>query len=149
VQFERTSKINLYSVLEPLSLDFAFFSPIQPFIFNEMAEPTLEESLLLVLTTAIEALDYDTIQEIYTIQPQLLWEPLQPLAHLENDFSHFIRRLEEYKILGSSIRPMYALHHILFDYGVPGDEWAPERTVLVDFILKVCFRDIRKIKHFY
>jgi hypothetical protein len=142
VQYDRTS---LYSVLfAPLVQPFFLLLFLCSLYFNEMAEPTLDESLILDWTTAIEALDYDTIQEIYSLQPQLLWEPLQPLAHLESDFSHFIRRLEEYKILGTSIRPVYALHHILFDYGVPGDEWAPERIVLVDFILKVGGENLTK-----
>ncbi|RCH83984.1 hypothetical protein CU098_006221, partial [Rhizopus stolonifer] len=100
-----------------------------------MAEPEIDEALLLDWTTAIEALDYDTIQELLEHQPQLLWTPLQPV-HLESDFAHFIQRLESFKLLGTSLRPVYALHHILFDYGLPGDEWANERTVLVDFILK-------------
>lgn len=98
----------------------------------------IEEELILDWTTAIEALDLISIQEIFDIQPELLWTPLQPLAHLENDFSHFINKLEDFKLLGTSIRPVYALHHILFDYGLQGDEWAPERIELVDFILKVC-----------
>ncbi|KAL9554677.1 hypothetical protein PS6_003275 [Mucor atramentarius] len=96
----------------------------------------IEEELILDWTTAIEALDLISIQEIFDIQPELLWTPLQPLAHLENDFSHFINKLEDFKLLGTSIRPVYALHHILFDYGLQGDEWAPERIELVDFILK-------------
>ncbi|KAK4511196.1 uncharacterized protein ATC70_012410 [Mucor velutinosus] len=96
----------------------------------------IEEELILDWTTAIEALDLISIQEIFDMQPELLWTPLQPLAHLENDFSHFINKLEDFKLLGTSIRPVYALHHILFDYGLEGDEWAPERIELVDFILK-------------
>ncbi|KAL9541908.1 hypothetical protein MBANPS3_008871 [Mucor bainieri] len=96
----------------------------------------IEEELILDWTTAIEALDLISIQEIFDIQPDLLWTPLQPLAHLENDFSHFISKLQDFKLLGTSIRPVYALHHILFDYGLEGDEWAPERIELVDFILK-------------
>ena len=105
---------------------------------------TIEEELILDWTTAIEALDLISIQEIFDIQPELLWTPLKPLAHLENDFSHFINKLEEFKLLGTSIRPVYALHHILFDYGLEGDEWAPERIELVDFILKVCCLNDKK-----
>ncbi|KAI8365614.1 hypothetical protein EDC96DRAFT_186718 [Choanephora cucurbitarum] len=95
----------------------------------------IDEALLLDWTTAIEALDFDTIQELYELQPQLLWTALQPV-HLESDFAHFIQRLDSFKVLGTSLRPVYPLHHILFDYGVPGDEWASDRSVLVDFILK-------------
>lgn len=100
-------------------------------------EPTIEEALVSEWTTAVEALDTDSIQELFDIQPSLLWTPLKPLGHLETDFAHFIGRLKEHKILGTSIRPVYALHHILYDYGVPDDEWAPERIELVDFVLKV------------
>ncbi|KAI8637037.1 hypothetical protein BD408DRAFT_447945 [Parasitella parasitica] len=96
----------------------------------------IEEELVIDWTTAIEALDLLTIQEIFDLQPELLWTPLQPLAHLENDFSHFINKLQDFVILGTSIRPVYALHHVLFDYGLEGDEWAPERNELVNFILK-------------
>ncbi|KAG2230750.1 hypothetical protein INT48_006338 [Thamnidium elegans] len=99
-------------------------------------DPTIEEALVSEWTTAVEALDTDSIQELFDIQPSLLWTPLSPLGHLETDFAHFIRRLKEHKILGTSIRPVYALHHILYDYGVPDDEWAPERIELVEFILK-------------
>ncbi|KAI9469816.1 MAG: hypothetical protein EXX96DRAFT_587530 [Benjaminiella poitrasii] len=101
-----------------------------------MTKESLDEVLVSDWTTAIEALDYDGVQELYEIEPRLLWTPLEPLTHLESDFAHFIRRLEKFKILGSSIRPVYALHHILFDYGLPGDEWVAERIDLVEFILK-------------
>ncbi|KAI8374902.1 hypothetical protein BD560DRAFT_393531 [Blakeslea trispora] len=100
-----------------------------------MAGIEIDEALLLDWTTAIEALDFNTIRELYELQPQLLWTALQPV-HLESDFAHFIQRLESFQVLGTSLRPVYPLHHILFDYGVPGDEWASERSVLVDFILK-------------
>ena len=100
-------------------------------------EENLEKELLQEWTTAVEALDSDNIRELFDIRPDLLWKPLTPLAHLELDFAHFIQRLEEYKLLGTSIRPVYALHHILYDYGVPNDEWATERIELVDYILKV------------
>jgi hypothetical protein len=104
-----------------------------------MEETTnIEEALISEWTTAVEALDSDSIKELFDIRPDLLWTPLTPLSHLETDFSHIIQRLEEHKLLGISIRPVYALHHILYDYGVPNDEWAPERIELVDFILKVC-----------
>jgi hypothetical protein len=97
----------------------------------------IEEALISEWTTAVEALDSENIRELLDIRPDLLWTPLTPLSHLENDFAHFIQRLEQYKLLGTSIRPVYALHHILYDYGVPNDEWAVERMELVDFILKV------------
>ncbi|CEP17015.1 hypothetical protein [Parasitella parasitica] len=102
----------------------------------QLNEAQNDEELILDWTTAIEALDLLSIQEIYDFQPELLWTPLQPLAHLENDFSHFINKLQEFEILGTSIRPVYALHHVLFDYGLQGDEWAPERVELVNYILK-------------
>lgn len=98
---------------------------------------SIEETLILEWTTAVEALDSENMKELFDIRPSLLWTPLLPLAHLETDFSHFVQRLKGYKLLGTSIRPLYALHHILFDYGVPDDEWAPERIELVEYILKV------------
>lgn len=111
-----------------------------------MEETTnLEETLISEWTTAVEALDSDSIKELFDIRPELLWTPLAPLSHLETDFGHFIRRLEDYKLLGTSIRPVYALHHIIYDYGVPNDEWAPERIELVDFILKVCKNRKKKL----
>ncbi|KAI8976814.1 hypothetical protein BDB01DRAFT_837919 [Pilobolus umbonatus] len=95
-----------------------------------------QDSLVLEWTTAIEALDYDSIQGLLDINPDLIWTPLSPMSHLESDFSHFITQLKKFKKLGDSIRPLYALHHIMFDYGVSGDEWATERSELVDFFIK-------------
>lgn len=105
----------------------------------------VEEALITEWTTAVEALDFENIRELFDIRPELLWTPLTPLTHLETDFAHFIQRLEEHKLLGTSIRPVYALHHILYDYGVPNDEWSAERIELVDFILKVIKK--KKIIH--
>jgi hypothetical protein len=101
-----------------------------------MTEP-VDETLILDWTTAIEALDFHSVQELLDLQPNLLWTPLSPSSHLETDFKHFVDRLQEFKLLGTSIRPLYALHHILFDYGIEGDEWAEDRNELIDFILKV------------
>ncbi|EIE85701.1 hypothetical protein RO3G_10411 [Rhizopus delemar RA 99-880] len=101
-----------------------------------MTEP-VDETLILDWTTAIEALDFHSVQELLDLQPSLLWTPLSPSSHLETDFKHFVDRLQEFKLLGTSIRPLYALHHILFDYGIEGDEWAEDRNELIDFILKV------------
>ncbi|KAI9259322.1 hypothetical protein BY458DRAFT_588506 [Sporodiniella umbellata] len=96
----------------------------------------MDENIVLDWTVAIEALDFNSVQELLDLQPELLWTPLTPSAHLETDFSHFVERLQEFKVLGTSIRPLYALHHILFDYGIEGDEWVEDRNELIDYILK-------------
>lgn len=97
----------------------------------------MKEPIISEWTTAIEALDIISIQELFDSQPSLLWTPLQTTSHYESDFAHFIQKLKDFKILGTSIKPVYALHHVLFDYGLPDDEWTAERTEIVDFILKV------------
>lgn len=102
-----------------------------------MTEAITEEDIISEWTIAVEALDIFSIQQLFDLRPNLLWTPLKNSSHLESDFDHFIQRLKIFKILGTSIRPVYALHHILFDYGLPGDEWINERIELVEFILKV------------
>jgi hypothetical protein len=102
-----------------------------------MAEPITEEDIISEWTIAVEALDILSIQQLIDLRPNLLWTPLKNSSHLESDFHHFIEHLNDFKLLGDSIRPVYALHHILFDYGLTEDEWMTERVELIDFILKV------------
>jgi hypothetical protein len=106
-----------------------------------------EEAMLLDWTTAVEALDFPTLQELYKEKPDLLWTPLQPSSHLESDFAHFIDRLKFFEILGDSVRPLYALHHVLLDFGLSDDEWAPERSEIVDFFLEVNIKKKKKKKN--